>query len=254
VELIDTHAHLEQIENLSEAIENAIIAGITGIVAVGVDYPSNQKILEISKKFHRPEIYPAMGIHPTEIKVEEVEKTLQLIEENAQLLVAIGEIGLDYWIKNNEPEKNQRIQKEIFTIHLRLAKKYSLPAIIHSRGAWEDCYKIVQQENIRRAVFHWYSGPQDILEKIIQCGYFISASPALEYSQPHRQAIEKVPLEKILVETDSPVRYKNSSGDFYLAQPKDVLRTIRALAAIKKLTPEKIIEQTTVNAKLFFNL
>lgn len=253
-EIIDTHSHLEQIENLKEAIINAVNSGITGIIAVGVDYSSNQKILELSQKFLQPKIYPALGIHPTEIKPEEIEIALNFIEKNISQLVAIGEIGLDYWFKTTQPGKNQQLQKDVFISQLQLAKKYFLPVIIHSRGAWNESYEIARRENITTAVFHWYSGPLDVLEKIIQTGYFISASPALEYSQQHRQAVENAPLENILVETDSPVRYRDKQQNFYTSQPKDILRTIKTLAEIKKIPPEKIIDQTTVNAKKIFNL
>jgi len=253
--ITDTHVHLEEIENLQEVLDNAIQSGITSVVAVGSDHKSNLKILELADKIKTLKIYPALGIHPTNIVKEEIETTLRFIEDNIKKIIAIGEIGLDYWYKSNNKEiQNIQLQNEVFELQLALSKKYSKPVIIHSRGAWQECYEITKSKNIQKAVFHWYSGPVEILKKIIQDGYMVSATPALEYSVHHIQAIEQSPIENILVETDTPVRYKTKNGESYISQPRDVLRTIKALSLIKNLSDENTAEITLSNAIKFFNL
>ncbi len=251
-EIIDTHVHLEEIENLYSALTEAKQLGVSSIIAVGSDYRSNLKILELTDKIDILKIYPAVGVHPTNIVDEEIETTLKFIEENVQKIIAVGEIGLDYWYKKGK--SYHQIQNNVFELQLEIANKYSKPVIIHSRGAWQDCYDIIKNKDIKKAVFHWYSGPVEILKKIIEDGFLISTTPALVYSEHHRQAIEYAPLENILVETDSPVRYKTQTGEKYISQPKDVLRTINALSSIKKLSVEETISITTLNAKKFFGL
>jgi len=140
----------------------------------------------------------------------------------------------------------------VFDTQLKLAREFSLPVIIHSRGAWQDCFQMTKDAGIEKAVFHWYSGPIEILDKIIENGYLVSCTPALEYSRELRSVIEKTPLERILVETDSPVRYKSQHP--YNAEPKHVLKTLFCLAKLKNITIINAEEITTSNAKRFFNI
>ena len=106
---------------------------------------------------------------------------------------------------------------------------------------------------VTKAIFHWYSGPEDVLADILKQGYLISAAPSAEYSPEHRRAIRAAPLEKLLIETDTPVVYKPLSGR-YASEPKDVLRTLRAVAEIKEIDQTQVAEQTHANTIKFFEL
>ena len=252
--LIDTHAHLDQVDSIDQALIRACEAGVESVVAVGVDLASNKKNLSIKKKFSKPNISVALGIHPGNIVEEEVSPTISFIRENISEAVAIGETGLDYWYKEvrKSEEKKQR-QREVFRAQIHLAKEYNLPVVIHSRGAWEDCFSICADCALKKAVFHWYSGPLDVMDDILACGYFISATPALEYSLQHQEAIKAAPVEQILLETDSPVFYNRNANGYY-AEPKDVARTLNFISKIKDLPEKDIVEKTTENAKKIFNL
>lgn len=252
--LIDTHCHLDQIEDTKLATEEAKKAGVEAIIAVGVDHNSNINNLRLAKDISATKIFVALGIHPAEIKTEEIQESLKFIRENINSAIAIGEIGLDYWhkkVKKDSQAKEE--QKRVFESQLKLAKEFSLPVIIHSRGAWKDCLGLTVTQGIKKAVFHWYSGPIDVLQEIIKAGYLISATPALEYSEQHNLAIKNAPLENILVETDSPVFYKNNEGGFK-AGPKDVIRTLSLLAQLKQKPDSEIKEATLNTATKFFNL
>ncbi len=252
--LIDTHCHLDQIEDVNLALEEAKNAGLQAIVAVGSDCDSNNKNLEIAKSNTAIKIFPALGIHPTEIKTEEVAESLKFIQQNLKNAVAIGEIGLDYWHKKSKKDlKAKEEQRQVFIAQLRLAKESNFPVIIHSRGAWKDCLELTVEQGIKKAVFHWYSGPLDILEGIIRAGFLISATPALHYSQQHQQAIKDAPIENILIETDSPVFYQNSEGAFR-AGPKDVIKTLGLLAKLKEKPVSEVKLIVAKNAVNFFNL
>ena len=117
-------------------------------------------------------------------------------------MIGVGEIGLDYWLKDvrKDPEK-KNVLKTLFKRLLELARDYNKPASTHSRGAWKDCLEIRKKIGVKKAVFHWFSGPTDILKELLKHNYFISATPAAAYSRKHRMAIQMTPLKKLLLET-----------------------------------------------------
>lgn len=248
--LFDGHAHLEEMEDLHGAIARAGEAGVFSVVAVGSDYDSCKRVLEIAGEYENTSVYPALGIHPWELKADQVESTLDFIKENMDRAVAVGEIGLDYWIKSARKDPVQRdLQKDVFQRLIALSKRFNKPAIIHCRGAWEDCPGCVIEAQIEKAVFHWFSGPLEILDKLLDRGYFISATPAAAYSEKHRRAIARAPLGRLLLETDSPVSYQGES-----AEPAHVFKTLEAVARIKGMKNEEVAEVTTTNALRFFDL
>ncbi|MCX6008966.1 MAG: TatD family hydrolase, partial [Chloroflexi bacterium] len=135
---------------------------------------------------------------------------------------------------------------------LSLAKAHQKPAIIHSRYAWKDSFELVKESGIEKAVFHWFTGFSSVLKDIIEAGYFISATPAAEYHEEHRRAIKETPPEKLLLETDCPVAYGKEVR--YRSEPADLLRSLRAVAALKGIDEITVAEQTTHNATQFFGL
>jgi len=251
--LIDTHAHLDELENLDLMLEEAREVGVIAIVAVGSNYQSNIKTLEISQK-HYPFVHPALGLHPWELAnlgTSQIDNNLKLIEQNIAEAVAIGEIGLDY-DKRVVKAASKELQKDVLRRLLYLAKKYAKPVIIHSRYAWKDALQLVQDSEMEKAVFHWFTGFSSVLRDIIESGYFISATPATEYHKEHRRAVKETPLDKLLLETDCPVNYGRETK--YESKPADVLRSLKAVAQIKGLDESTIAEQTTKNAIDFFSL
>lgn len=248
--LIDTHAHLEQIENLEEALAEARSANVIAIIGVGSDYESNQKVLALAQVY-QDFIYPALGLHPWNLKTSEIDRNLEFIEANADEIVAIGEIGLDYHKKVRERAEKD-LQKYAFKEVLKIAEKYKKPVIIHSRYAWRDSLDLVEEAQLAKAVFHWYAGTSSVLRDIVGQGYFISATPAVEYHEEHRRAVKEIPLERLLLETDSPVVYRRGSEVEYEAKPVHILRALKAAAELKGVSEAKIAEITTTNALNFF--
>jgi TatD DNase family protein len=243
IPLVDGHAHLEELEDLTESLRDARAAGVCGIIAVGMDIESNQKVLKIAEG-NRGYVYPALGYHPWEIKEEEVEANLSYIRDHVEEGVALGEIGLDYKIK-----VKKELQWKVFGDLLEIALKSNKPVIIHCRYSHRRAFEMVKERKIKWAVFHWYSGPIDLLDKILSKGYFISATPALAYSPPHQEALKRAPIERILLETDTPVSYQGKE-----ARPKDVRITLKEVARLKGLDPSIVAEQTIENASLFFKI
>jgi TatD DNase family protein len=251
--LIDTHAHLDEIEDLDEAIEGGKQAGLVAIIAVGQDYESNLKILDIAEK-HRHFVYPALGLHPWSLgnmDASKVNLTLRQIEDNIKKTVGIGEIGLDY-DKRVLASADKEHQKEAFKAVLELARRYDKPVSVHARYSWKDSFDMVKESGVKRAVFHWYTGFSSVLREIIAEGYFISATPAGEYHDEHRRAIRETPLQNLLLETDCPVTYGRETK--YQAQPSDVIRSLKAVAQIKGVAENVVADKTTENALKFFDL
>src|SRR3989338_4538831 len=159
---IDTHAHLDQVENVEEALKEAASLGVEAVVAVGSDLVSCRRNLELKRSITDPKIYVGPGIHPGNIKTDEIEPTLKFIRENIAQANAVGEIGLDFWYKwlRKDKEKHEE-QRRVFLLQLEIAKESGLPAVVHSRGTWRECLETVKKSGVKKAVFHWYSGPVD---------------------------------------------------------------------------------------------
>jgi TatD DNase family protein len=252
LKLIDTHAHLEDVEHLDEALARAEESGIDAVVTMGADSKSNSWALNESTKHERPglKIFRALGIHPSLVDASKVDDDVQFVEDNADRVVAVGEIGLDYWYKAvRKDEEKRALQRITFARLLEVARKHGKPVSIHSRGAWTDCVNMTVEAGVKKAVFHWFTGSQDDLKKLLDSGYYVSASPAAAYSKEHRAIVEYAPLERILLETDSPVSYKGEA-----ANPSFVLKALAAVAELKKERQEKVAEATTENAETVFGI
>ena len=250
--LVDTHAHLEEIENLEQAIAEARSANIITIIGVGSDYQSNQKILDLAQAY-KGFIYPMIGLHPYNLKDTDIDRNLEFIEAHINEVVGIGEVGLDYH-KKVRAEAEKDLQRRVLKEILKIAKKHEKPVSFHSRYAWRDSLTLVEEAQLKKVVFHWYAGTSSVLRDIINQGFFISATPAVEYHGEHRRAVKEIPLERLLLETDSPVVYGWGDEFEYEAKPADLLRTLKGVAGLKGASEAQVAEVTTNNALKFFGL
>lgn len=247
--IIDTHAHLSDLEGMEGIVKRAKQAGVDAIVAVGANLRTCTATLRWTEAFPNY-VFPALGIHPTEWAGEDVPATLRYIEEHLDGCVAVGEIGLDYWNREARKSKeNRERQRSLYVQQLQMAAEHGKPASVHGRGSWRDAFDIACQNGPERVVFHWYSGPLDILEEIMDAGYLVSATPAVEFSKHHREALNKAPLEHILIETDSPVYLRNRDRP---SEPADLIITVKALAELKDASEEEVAKVTSRTAETFF--
>jgi len=241
--MIDSHAHLNEIKEVDAALIRARDAGVTGIVAVGIDLASNLATLELSRR-HPEFVYPALGYHPWSITPGGLEENLAFIREHLAGGAALGEVGLDYQAK-----VKKKLQQEVLGELLKIAAQEEKPVILHTRFSQERTLRMVKEAGIAKAVFHWYSGPLDILQEIMTAGYFISATPALAYSPPHQAAVQAAPLSQILMETDAPVSYQGK-----VSEPAHLLVTARELSRLQGIELSQVMAATTANARGFFNI
>jgi TatD DNase family protein len=252
LKLIDTHAHLEQIEDLGLALAGAKQVGLIAIIAVGSHMASNAKILKIAGDYPGF-VYPALGYHPESIREVEIDDNLEFIRAHIKEAVAVGEVGLDYskWVR---AAADKDLQKRVLSDILKIAKAHDKPVLIHSRYAWQDALDAVIESGIEKAVFHWYTGTSSVLHDIIVHGYYLSVTPAVEYHEEHRRAVREVPLDRLLLETDSPVVYARGRKGEFTASPADVLRSLKGAAMVKKINEAEMASVTTENARRLFGL
>ena len=247
--MLDTHAHLADLPE--GVVEKAKAVGLTGIIAVSANLSTCEGTLKLAKE-NRGYVHAALGVHPTEFFDQSLEVALEIIRVNARECVAVGEIGLDYWyklVRKNAAMKER--QREFYIRQLQAAREVNLPVSIHSRGAWGDCIELACSHGSGRGVFHWYSGPLDVLDRVLDAGYYVSCTPAVEVNSELRAAMAKAPLDRILIETDSPVWIKSLGRE---SEPADVQLTLRHLAELKGLPMADVDVTTTRNAETLFNL
>ncbi|MBN1375326.1 MAG: TatD family hydrolase [Dehalococcoidia bacterium] len=251
--LVDTHAHLDEIEEIDRVLSGARQSGLDAIIAVGQDLHSNRKTIELASQ-HPGFVYPSIGLHPWAIgnmPPYQLEENIDFIRQELKNMQALGEVGLDY-DKRVLKTAGKDIQKDVLRKLLEIALKNNKPVSLHSRYAWKDSLALVKEMGIKRLVFHWYTGFSGTLAELLEAGYYVSATPAAEYHDEHRRTIREAPTERLLLETDCPVYYGRENK--YRSQPSDVLRSLRAAAEIKGISLEELAEETTRNAHKLFKL
>jgi TatD DNase family protein len=246
--LVDIHCHANLYLNLDEILTDAKKAGVHKIISVGMSQTSLARVIEISENHDM--IYPALGIHPEEVKMnkkidQNLDEIIEIIRENSNKICAIGEIGLDhYFVKDTTLYP---IQTKTFKKMLSLAQELKLPINLHTKGAEKEIFEILSSYELPNVNIHWYSGPEELLKLGIERGYYFSITPAISYSPPVKMVVELVDQEHLLLESDGPVKYSGQIGTPSMI--KDVLVKI---AAIKKIDPGILEGQIEKNTKTVF--
>jgi len=252
--LIDTHAHLQSPkyndEDIAKIIEDARQEGIKYIIVNGYDVDSSQKAIELAEQY--PEIYAAVGIHPSDSK-EVDEADLNQVEAmlSHEKVVALGEIGLDYYWDTSFKEKMQHI----FRAQIRLAKKHHMPITIHNRDATNDCYKILKEEDISSigGVMHCYSASYEMAERFIALNMHVSLAGPVTFknAKTPKEVAKNIDLDRLLIETDCPYLtphpYRGKTN-----YPKYVKLVCEEIANQKGISFEEVANKTTRNALSLF--
>ena len=250
--LWDSHAHLDD-EAFNEDREQLIAQleqDMDGIVNPGCDAASSAVAVELAEKY--PFIYAAVGWHPENLKGIPADY-LQQMAEWAQhpKVVAIGEIGLDYYWKENEPKE---VQKRIFLEQVDLAKQFNLPVIIHDRDAHGDMLELFQKEvHGVQAVFHCFSGSLEMAKELAKRGYYFGFGGTSTYknAQKVREVMQYIPKELLLFETDSPyltpVPFRGKRNN-----PGYTEYTARNAAQVLGMEFEELAAIATANTKRLF--
>jgi len=253
--IFDSHTHLnaEQFnEDIPETIQRAKELGVTEMAVVGFDTPTIEKSLELSQQYK--EIQSIIGWHPTEAGsyTPEIEKKIQQLLTTPKV-VALGEIGLDYYWMEDPKE----VQDRVFRRQIAIAKEMNLPISIHTRDAMEDTYKILKEEDIRDigGIMHSFSGDPEWMAKFLEMGMHISLSGVVTFKKALevQEVAKAVPLDRLLVETDAPylapVPYRGKRNE-----PGYTRYVVEKIAELREVPFEEIAKQTTTNAHRLFRL
>jgi TatD DNase family protein len=251
---IDSHAHLEMEEfdrDRDAVIARAAAAGLTAIITVGTTIPDCEKAAEIARL--HPQVYAAVGIHPHEVKgIDAGTYDALRVLARQEKVVAIGEIGLDFFYDHSPRE----VQLRCFAEQLDLALELDLPVIIHDREAHAETLRILQQRKGRlRGVLHCFSGDAEMARECLEMGFHLSVAGPVTYKKADqlRAVAREIPAERLLIETDAP----------YLApqpwrgkrnEPAYVVETARCLAGIRGVAFEELARQTEENTRRLFGL
>jgi TatD DNase family protein len=250
---IDTHCHLDFPEfdqDRDEVIKRAKSQGIEYIINIGSSIEGSKKSLELAKKYDC--IYATVGIHPHAAdKFDKKEEAALKELAKKDKVVAIGEIGLDYY-KNYSKAENQRL---MFISLLQLAKDLDLSLVIHSRGAADDTLRALKEAMPIKAVVHCFSGDEIFLKDCLALSFFISFTCNITYRKADnlRNLVKITPLERILLETDAPflppegLRGRRN-------EPLYVKNLASEIARIKEINLNEVAQVTTANAKNFFKI
>ena len=248
----DTHCHLnsEQLyEKKDEFIKHALDNQVEMMVVVGYNLESSKKAVEIAKEY--PFIYAAVGIGPNDC-LNTTTQDLQIIDEylNEPKVVALGEIGLDYYWDDVPSDK----QKEVFQQQVDLAKKHQKPIIIHCRDAYEDTYEVLKK-NGHPGIMHCYSGSVEMAKRFIDLGFYISLAGPVTFKNARvpKDVAEKIGLEHLLIETDCPYLTPHPYRGT-LIEPANVVYIAQEIAKLKNMEIESVASQTTFNAKKVFGI
>ncbi|HIJ54073.1 MAG TPA: TatD family hydrolase [Planctomycetes bacterium] len=256
MELIDTHCHLtfEQLaSDIDAVIERSIAAGVTSWITVGTDPDQNQKAIALAKKFDN--MYAAIGIHPHDAKdvTDQALRQLNALAQNKKV-VAIGETGLDFHYDHSPRDQ----QADVFAKHLQLAGELALPVIIHSREAFDETMKILEQAgpDLKKVVFHCFSGSPEQAKIVLDKGFYISFTGVVTFrnAEKTRQAAELVPLDRLMLETDCPYMSPEPMRKQRTNEPALMFHTAKFLADLKQIPFPDFAAAATATSKAFFKL
>ncbi len=248
---IDTHCHLskEDYENIDKVIEDAKKNDVNYLIVSGYDKKSIKEVIEIAK--NKDNVFLTLGYHPSEANITTDEDLVELKEivKNNKKVVGIGEIGLDYhWVKDNKEK-----QKNLFIKQIEIAKELNLPIVIHSRDAFQDTYDILK-ETKHWGVIHCFSGNLENAKMYSDIGFYFGIGGVLTFSNSNlKETIKKMPLDKILFETDSPylapTPYRGKQNE-----PKYIPIIAKELSELLNKNEKEIEEKIIDNTCKIFNI
>ncbi len=261
--IFETHAHYDDDwydEDRKELIESLLSSDISYITNIGADFVTSENSVKLAEEFER--VFAAVGVHPDDVdslKDLSDEEALNRLREIAasKKVVAIGEIGLDYF-EREEGQKNEEVrkrQKHWFMKQLELAKELNKPVVIHSRDAAEDTYNLLKDFGYYKGVIHCYSYSAEMAERFVKLGFYIGIGGVVTFknAKKTKETVKKIGLASIVLETDSPYLSpvpfrgeRNNSGN--------IKYVVAEIADILGVSMDEVVEATFKNAVKLYEL
>ena len=255
--IIDSHCHLDHpyiFNQLGDVIKRAQLNQVKYLLTICTTLESFEKIKLIINKYEN--IYGTFGIHPHETKkfINVDKEFIQNSKQQYKKIIGIGETGLDFHYNYSDKE----IQKKSFIQHINAALELNIPIIVHSRDAEKDTYEILKSEKKNsdlKILIHCFTGSKEFAKKLLDINCYISVSGIITFKNSTElvDAVSFIPIEKLLVETDSPylapLPHRGKSNE-----PSYIIHTVEKLSQIKRLSKEKVITNTTNNFRKLFDI
>ena len=253
--LIDSHCHpqLKEYDSDREEVIKRALDGNVQMICVGVELDTSRQAIELAEKYEG--IWATIGLHPNDYLAEQfnIEDYYKLGQNKK--VVAIGEIGLDYY-RTADKEK-QNIQKKRFVQLAQVASDLNLPIVIHSRDAQDDLLDLLKKINYKletgAGVIHSFTGSSQEAKEYIDLGYYIGLNGIITYSKDYSEMVKKVPLDRILIETDAPFLTPVPNRE-KRNEPLFVKYVAEKIAEIKNISVEEVAKATTENTKKLFRI
>lgn len=254
--LVDSHCHLDRLDlapfdgSFDKALNSARETGVEQFLCVAINVDNQPEVIEIAES--NPDVYASVGIHPLYTKGQTVDKAYLCQQAEHPKVIAIGETGLDYYYAKESATE----QRQLFVTHVQAAVSSQLPLIIHTRDARQDTLDILKQEGADQVggVLHCFTESLAMAQEAMEMGFYVSFSGIATFNNAKeiRQVVEEIPMDRILVETDSPyltpVPHRGKPNS-----PRYVVDVARCLAEVKGVAFEEFCKQTTKNyQRLFF--
>lgn len=243
---IDVHCHLDLLKNPESVISDAWKKRVRIIVGAGVDLKTNREALDFAENFK--EVKAMLGIYPDEclkLSAREINSELNFIRKNADKIIGIGEVGMDFAGKKNLKDKQKQIWS--FKKFIELSIELEKIIVVHSRKAEKECIDLLEELGAKRVVMHYFSGKLNLVERIIKNNWMLSIPTAVKNNEHFQKVIEIVCIDRLLCETDSPYSHPDKKFPNF---PENVIESYKVIAKIKGLSlkdVEKKIEKNWIN-------
>lgn len=249
--LVDVHCHLDDEEfdnDLPIVIERAKKQGVIAIITSALGPDSIEKSIKIAEKYNDI-VFLSFGLEPYNLEEKTFNKTLELIRKHQDKIIAVGEVGLDYYYIRDHSERATMITH--FRKFIKLAKEINKPLIIHSRSAGKYAIRVLIEEEAKQVLMHAFDGGSSWAKRGAEEGFFFSVPPSVVRSQQKQKMVKVLPLENMMLETDAPVLGPDPTER---NEPVNVVYSLKEIAKIKNIGEEEVAKVTTKNAIKFFKL
>ena len=250
MKLIDTHSHIyyDKYTDINNVLDRARENNVSKIICVGVDIKSSEKSITLAEKYDM--IYATAGYHPHESKDTDanyLNELENLLSHNK--VVALGEIGLDFFYEHSDKKTQIRVFKE----QLELAKSLDMPCVIHNRESDKELIDSIQNTNNNNGVIHCFASSLDLANKLLKLDFYLSFTGLITFVDGLKEVVKNIPLEKMMIETDSPyltpVPHRGKRNEPYM-----VKYVAKEIAKIKNISFEEVAMKTSITAKNFFGI
>jgi TatD DNase family protein len=241
--IIDTHTHLCDSSfdvDRDDVLSRAKDAGVSTVITVSEDLADARRNLELAAKYSQ--LKPAAGLYPTNLDLDAADAMIQFIRREREKLVAVGEVGLDYWAVKEDSDKE--VQREIFKRFIHLSLELDLPLNVHSRSAGRHVIAMLLEHGARKVQMHAFDGKASAALPAVEAQFFFSVPPSIVRSRQKQKLVKQLPLSCLLVETDSPVLGPVPDRR---NEPANVVEAVKAIAEIKNIDEQEVLSAAFQN-------